>query len=40
MKHKAMAHLRTECIEGNDRACETLERACESGRESACQYVP
>jgi hypothetical protein len=35
-----MAQLRTECIGGNDRACETLERVCENGRTEACQYVP
>ena len=40
MKQHAMAKLRRECVEGNDRACETLERVCEGGRDEVCQYVP
>jgi len=40
MKEKAMADLRKECKRGNDRACDTLERICEGGRETACRYVP
>jgi len=40
MKGKAMADLRKACIDGNDRACETLERIREDGRETACRYVP
>jgi hypothetical protein len=40
MKHKEMAELRKECVDGNERACNTLERICESGREEVCQYVP
>lgn len=40
MKHKEMAELRMECVEGNDRACNTLERICEDGRKEVCQYVP
>jgi hypothetical protein len=35
-----MANLRKECINGNKRACHTLERICEDGQETACQYVP
>ena len=40
MQHKEMARLRKECLRGNDRACNTLEEICESGREEVCQYVP
>ena len=40
MKHRHMAQLRKECIDGNDRACETLEQVCERGYDEACQYVP
>ena len=40
MKQEEMALLRRECVKGNDRACETLERVCEDGYEDACHYVP
>ncbi len=40
MNHKALALLRKECADGNTRACDTLERVCESGREEACQHIP
>jgi hypothetical protein len=40
MKQHAMARLRKACVAGNDRACDTLERVCEDGREDACHYVP
>ncbi|WP_281284929.1 hypothetical protein [Halonotius terrestris] len=40
MKRQEMALLRKECVEGNDRACHTLERVCEDGRDDACHYVP
>lgn len=40
MKHTELAVLRKECASGNDRACDTLERVCEGGREEACQYIP
>ena len=40
MNEPEMAQLRKECIRGNDRACDTLERVCEDGRTDACLYVP
>jgi hypothetical protein len=40
MKQDDMALLRDECSDGNDRACETLERLCADGRDDACRYVP
>lgn len=40
MKQEEMAHLRKACVDGNDRACETLERHCEEGRQELCHYVP
>jgi hypothetical protein len=40
MKQKAMARLRRECVNGNDRACNTLKRVCEDGTTEACHYVP
>ncbi len=40
MKQKELALLRKECVTGNDRACNTLERVCEDGREEVCHYVP
>lgn len=40
MQHREMALLRVECIRGNERACDTLEQVCESGRDEVCQYVP
>ena len=40
MKQVALARLRKECVEGNDRACETLKRACEGELADACHYVP
>ena len=39
MKQKDMVLLREECSDGNERACNTLERLCDSGRDDACQYV-
>jgi len=35
VKHRDMAQLRTECLDGNDRACETLEAVCERGDDDA-----
>lgn len=40
MKQKELALLRKECVNGNDRACNTLERVCEDGRKEVCHYVP
>ncbi|WP_338739069.1 hypothetical protein [Haloplanus salilacus] len=40
MKQEDMALLQEECTDGNDRACNTLERLCEGGRDDACDYVP
>jgi hypothetical protein len=39
MKQKDMVLLRNQCSEGNERACNTLERLCENGRDGACEYV-
>ncbi|SDZ76549.1 hypothetical protein SAMN04488065_0139 [Haloplanus vescus] len=39
MKEEDMVLLREECGSGNERACNTLERLCENGRDDACQYV-
>jgi len=39
MKEDDMGLLRQECSAGNERACHTLERLCEDGRDDACQYV-
>jgi hypothetical protein len=40
MKQSELALLRKECVEGNSRACETLEYACANGRTEVCHYVP
>jgi len=40
MKQKDMARLRKSCVDGNNRACETLEQLCEAGRTEICHYVP
>ncbi|MFB6293278.1 MAG: hypothetical protein ABEH60_03335 [Halonotius sp.] len=40
MDRKELALLRKECVNGNDRACDTLRRVCEDGTEQACHYVP
>lgn len=40
MKHTDMARLRNECLDGNTRACDTLERLCAEVHEEACIYVP
>ena len=39
MKQKDMVLLREACSHGNERACHTLERLCDNGRDDACQYV-
>lgn len=39
MDQDDMVLLREECSDGNERACNTLERLCENGRDDACQYV-
>ncbi|MFB6195048.1 MAG: hypothetical protein ABEI80_02675 [Haloplanus sp.] len=39
MKEEDLVLLREECSDGNDRACDTLERLCEKGRDDACRYV-
>jgi hypothetical protein len=39
MKQKDVVLLREECSAGNERACNTLERLCDNGRDDACQYV-
>jgi hypothetical protein len=39
MKQNDMVLLREECSDGNERACRTLERLCDDGRDDACQYV-
>jgi len=40
MNRKEMAQLRKSCVEGNSRACDTLEQLCESGNAWVCHYVP
>jgi len=40
MKREDEVLLRDECSDGNDRACHTLQRLCENGRNDACEYVP
>jgi|AntRauMinimDraft_3_1070383.scaffolds.fasta_scaffold01133_6 hypothetical protein len=35
-----MAQLRKACVDGNDRACDTLEQLCADGRDEVCHYVP
>ena len=40
MNQKNMAQLRKACVDGNSRACDTLEQLCESGQEEVCHYVP
>jgi len=39
MQQEDFVLLRNECSDGNERACHTLERLCENGRDDACQYV-
>lgn len=39
MAREDMLLLREECSDGNERACHTLERLCEDGRDDACEYV-
>jgi hypothetical protein len=40
MNQKEMARLRKSCVEGNSRACDTLEQLCEGGYTEICHYVP
>jgi len=40
MKREDEVLHRDECSDGNDRACHTLQRLCENGRNDACEYVP
>ncbi len=39
MNRNDMELLYEECNSGNDRACNTLERLCEDGVESACTRI-
>jgi len=40
MKQKDMARLRKSCVDGNSRACDTLEQLCKAGNDDVCHYVP
>ena len=40
MSRKEIVQFRTSCVDGNSRACDTLEQLCELGNDRLCHYVP